>query len=265
MSQGYRSAHPNQTAQLVQVNGREAYHSLWPLPPLSPVPIPGDPITTARQLKNESAYRQLLVEAVLTILLPTEDLENPCLTALVGQIFSELIIGNVIANKAVQPWLLFEAICIVGRVLEEKKLASNRSNAPSSGGKAQLKGSRRWSVQDFFVSIIQFALVFISTVRFAFSLITMPSSLPRRATRVDDFVLAPKHTAAGETASSQDSSSHARRAKVPVLSFNAWSCLGNVIELRSRMPWLGGFLSLLHLGATNGPGRIGKIDGVVDR
>lgn len=221
----------------------------------------GDPITTAKQLKNEAAYRQLLVQAVLTILLPTEDLENPCLTALVGQIFSELIIGNVIANKAVQPWLLFEAICIVERVLREKKQGGNRSKV-SSGAKVRLSGPRGWSVQGFFVSIIRLAFLFISTIRFSFNLITMSSALPSRTAVADEHKLAPKASVAKD-AVSQDAQTPP--GKAPVLSFNAWSCLSNVIELRPRMPWLGGFVSLLQLGAIHGPGQIAGLDGVLDR
>lgn len=261
MRLAYRSTHPESpTFQSTFVNGREAYHALWPLPLLSPVPISGDPITTSKQLRNEAAYRQLLVQAVLTVLLPTEDLENPCLTALVEQIFSELIIGNAIANKAVQPWLLFEAICIVERVLTDKRRESNGLKA--SGVKIHLGSPRSWSVQGFFVSIIQFALISMSAIRFAFNLITMSSSLPPRGPVVSDKKLAPEVSVAkGNT--SQDTQS--TPPKVPVLSFGAWSCLGNVIELQRRMPWLGGFLSLLQLGVIHGPGRVAGLDGVLDR
>ncbi|KAK9436028.1 Phox-associated domain protein [Metarhizium brunneum] len=257
----YRSTHPESPIfQSTFVNGREAYHALWPLPLLSPVPISGDPITTSKQLRNEAAYRQLLVQAVLTVLLPTEDLENPCLTALVEQIFSELIIGNAIANKAVQPWLLFEAICIVERVLTDKRRESNGLKA--SGVKIHLGSPRSWSVQGFFVSIIQFALISMSAIRFAFNLITMSSSLPPRGPVVSDKKLAPEVSVAkGNT--SQDTQS--TPPKVPVLSFSAWGCLGNVIELQRRMPWLGGFLSLLQLGVIHGPGRVARLDGVLDR
>ncbi|KHN99549.1 PXA domain protein [Metarhizium album ARSEF 1941] len=257
----YRSTHPGRTSQTILVDGREAYHALWPLPFLSPVPISGEPTTTAKQLRNEAAYRQLLVQATVAVLLPTEDLENPCLTALVGQIFSELVIGNAIANKAVQPWLLFEAICIVDRVLAEKRQGSRCLKA-SSRAKTLLKGPRSWSVQGFFVSIIQVALVLMSTIRFAFNLITVSSSLPPRRRLTTDKKPAPE-VSAGKGNTAQDAPSPP--AKVPVLAFNAWSCLGNVIELHARMPWLGGFLSLLQLGAIYGPGRIAGLDGVLDR
>ena len=72
--------------------------------------MPDDASKALEQKENEAAYRQLLVHGVLAVLLPTEDLENSCLTALVGQIFSEMIIGNGIGGKASEPWLLWEGI-----------------------------------------------------------------------------------------------------------------------------------------------------------
>ncbi|GAB0134837.1 hypothetical protein EsDP_00003192 [Epichloe bromicola] len=256
----YWSTHRDQLAQTVPVNGREAYHALWPLPLLSPVPIPGDPVSTARQLKNEAAYRQLLVQAILTVLLPTEDLENPCLAALVGQILSELIIGNVIANKAAQPWLLYEAICIVVRVVTEKR-GSNTQTKSSQMSKSHPSNSKNWTVHGFFVSIIQFVMLFISTVRFTFNLVMMSSSLPSRAAGSRERTMT--KTAPTKDHASKDGGSTIE--KVPVLSFSAWRLLGNVIELRTRMPWLNGLLSLVQLGAIHGPGRIAKLDGVLDR
>ncbi|KAM3453501.1 hypothetical protein MY3296_003732 [Beauveria thailandica] len=113
----YRTSHDPVSQEPVAVNPRQVYHALCPLPQLSPVPQKGDQSSFEEQQENESAYRQLLVQAVLAILLPTEDLENPCLTAIVGQIFSELIVGNIVAGKASQPWLLYESICIAGRAL----------------------------------------------------------------------------------------------------------------------------------------------------
>lgn len=262
----FRSAHRFQSEQenVLAVNPREAYHALWPMPPLSPVPDPEKPATSIEQQKNEAAYRQLLVQAVLAILLPTEDLENPCLTALVGQIFSELIIGNVIANKASQPWLLYEAICIGERVLREKK--DSAAAKPSSGTPAlgslnlhSKQGSRR-SIQGFFVSIIQLVLVFVSSVRYIFNLVTMSSSLPARATIGTDATLDVTIAKDGRRRGPQ----HAP-TKVPVLSFKAWSTAATLVELRSRKPWLSGFLSLLRLGAIHGPGGVAGLDSVLDR
>ncbi|KAG5993248.1 hypothetical protein E4U54_003421 [Claviceps lovelessii] len=259
----YRSTHHDQPCRTVPVNGREAYHALWPLPFLSPAPLPGDPITTAKQLKNEAAYRQLLVQAVLTVLLPTEDLENPCLTALVGQIISELIIGNVIANKAAQPWLLYEAICIVARGATEKGGKENNQTKSSRGLKRSMKNKSRWTVHGLIVSIVQFVMLFISTIRFVFNFVIMSSSLPSRTAGFSegtrDSALATKDV----LDPSKDNDPTIR--KIPVLSFAAWRVVGNIIELPARMPWLNGLLSLVRLGVIHGPGRIARFDGVLDR
>ncbi|KOS18322.1 PXA domain protein 1 [Escovopsis weberi] len=99
----HRTAYQSAARGYLQVDPNEVYHSICPLPALSPVPRADDPTTSALQDENETAYRQLLVQAVLAILLPTEDLENPYLTAIVSQILSELIIGNTVAKKASQP------------------------------------------------------------------------------------------------------------------------------------------------------------------
>ncbi|KAG5964527.1 hypothetical protein E4U57_005207 [Claviceps arundinis] len=256
----YRSTHRDHLAQTVQVNGREAYHALWPLPFLSPAPIPGDPISTAKQLNKEAAYRQLLVQAVLTVLLPTEDLQNPCLTALVSQIFSELIIGNVITNKASQPWLLYEAICIVGRNASDKKGGHKRTKS-ARGSKWHVKDQGKWNVHGLFVSIIQLVMLFMSTIRCVFNLVKLSLSVPARAAASSDRIRSPASTAKGGLA--KDDVVEIR--KTPVLSFSAWRLIGNVIELPIRMPWLNGLLSLMHRGVIHGPGRIAKLDGVLDR
>ncbi|KAI0016692.1 PXA domain-containing protein [Xylariomycetidae sp. FL0641] len=108
----YRIAKAEGLRPPLEANSRKIYHALCPLPPLSPVPKYGDKTSFEAQADNESAYRQLLVQGVLAVLLPTEDLENDCLTSLVGQILSEMIIGNLIVNKLSEPWLIWEMLII---------------------------------------------------------------------------------------------------------------------------------------------------------
>ncbi|KAM3505349.1 hypothetical protein MY10362_002998 [Beauveria mimosiformis] len=228
----------------VAVNPRQVYHALCPLPQLSPVSQKGDQKSVEEQQENETAYRQLLVQAVLAILLPTEDLENPCLTAIVGQIFSELVVGNIIAGKASQPWLLYESICIAGRVLGEKKIRATQrmvSGRHTPPAKSKGKTERiKWSAQAVFLTMVHFAVVIFSSARLLITTLVASSSLPLRQTAVglsnDDQLGKP--------------------TKVPVLSFKVWQCLGNIIQLDTRMPWLSGFLSLVQYQAVHGPGRL---------
>ncbi|KAL8340321.1 hypothetical protein RB601_006422 [Gaeumannomyces tritici] len=133
----YRIAHRPIVRPPLDANPRHIYHSLWPAPALSPVP--SDAAAAEEQASNESAYRQLLAEGVLAVLLPTEDLENPCLTTLVGQILSELIIGGVVARKLSEPWLIWEIMASMarGKKQEEKKASSDAVTSPALASDAR--------------------------------------------------------------------------------------------------------------------------------
>lgn len=264
LNEAYRVSHQPLVQPPLVVEPREAFHALWPLPFLSPVPHPEDaPGSTSEQLENEAVYRQLLVQAVLAVLLPTEDLENPCLTALVGQIFSELIIGNLIGNKTTQPWLLFECICILARVIEEKKDRTAQrivSGSHTHSAEGPPKQRYNWSVQGLFLWIIQLVFIFITSIRLLAGAIAMSTSLPPR--RVIEDPDRPERNQA--TIEDQHHEAPAA-AKVPILEFSAWRCVGNLVEIHTRMPWLGGILSLMQLGATRGPGRVAGLNSTLDR
>lgn len=256
---------------LVEADPRDVYHSISPLPFLSPVPWADDASSVKLQKENEATYRQLLVQAVLAILLPTEDLENPCLTALVEQILSELIIGNVIAGKASQPWLLFEAICIAARSLDEQKaraktriVSGKDEPSPSFSALGQdEEKSPKWTAQGVFVLVIHLSILLFNAVRFM--VVTLADSIslpPRTALHLDEE--AADHTL-DDKQPSPPTDTNVAQAKVPVLAYKLWTCFGNLIELEERKPWLGGFISLLQTAAVNGPWRIAGLDGPLDR
>lgn len=255
----YRMAHQPVTQSPIQVEPRQVYHALLPLPSLSPVPQVDDEATFAAQRANESAYRQLLVQAVLAVLLPTEDLENPCLTAIVEQIFSELIIGNLVANKVAQPWLIWEGICILANVQRQRRAKAATETMAASG-----KTPRRWNVHGFFLSVINLVMLFVTATRFLASAVVASSSLPPR-----DVYDVPLPVADGSEAARYDVQKkrdlHEALQKAPILSFSIWTCAGNLIELPQRMPWLSGILSLVLHGSIKGPGKIGRFNGTVDR
>ncbi|KAF5026083.1 hypothetical protein F66182_1875 [Fusarium sp. NRRL 66182] len=262
----YRTSHSAITRPPVEVHPRQAYHALCPLPHLEPVPGTDDPDTISSQKENEALYRQLLVQGVLAILLPTEDLENPCLTALVEQIFSELIIGNIIANKASQPWMLYEGICITARVLRQKRdhgaASSETDKAPSKTNKLEIKSGSPWSVRSMFLGVIQLGMLVVASLRFITTTLVMASSLPARTTPTEEKEASMDGNKPSGISPKLSSSDY---TKAPILSCRVWTCLGNLLELNLRMPWLDGFLSLLQYGAVNGPGRIAGHDGPIDR
>ncbi|KAF2275829.1 uncharacterized protein EI97DRAFT_450650 [Westerdykella ornata] len=242
---------------------RVVYHALHPHPALSPVPSESIPSSVLEQRENESVWRQMLVQGLLAVLLPTEDLENGCLRALVVEIFAEMILGNGISGKACEGWLLWEGITKVAEVLQPPPEGQEKEELPQNSldrygllsapvpDPADPRPSSRKEMQhgitsvvptDVFWTILQYAILAFTWFRTVVLAAVRSSALPVRS-----------------------SPGIGIAAKRPMLSMRLWSCVSQLVELERRMPWLSGFASLLHWLALAGPGRVGGIDGVLDR
>ena len=267
---------------------REIYHSLSPHPALSPVPHDDDSSTLLEQARNEEVWRQLLVQGVLAVLLPTEDLENRCLRALVAEIFSEMILGNGLSQKACESWLLWDAITTIIEALQPRTLkdvgkptvavsrleqfgllstsaddeGSQHSNLKHPGSAASV------SVSGLFWTVIQYIFLASTAVRVVIYAVATSLLLPSRSktwlsvqsptqTARQDVILPKSHSEISSTSLSDDHQ--------PILSMSMWSAVGRVVQLDVRMPWLSGMFALLHHLAIFGPGRIGDTDGALDR
>lgn len=259
----------------VDANPREIYHSLWPLPALSPVPKPGDQ-NTQTQTSNESTYRQLLVQGVLALLLPTEDLENECLTTLVGQLFSELIIGNLIANKLSEPWLIWEGLIMLTKLARSKGPTKASGSRPieqdiyPKGNSGVIRPTtRKYSmyIQQAFWSVIQWGFIVVNSIRLVISTIMLSRTLPPRSTLTAIHQVNPTSKGGQEDTYHPPATLEARSqpVNVPVADFKIWSCIGNLLEMDARMPWMSGALAMLQWGATRGPGSLAGLDGMIDR
>ncbi|PSR76279.1 PXA domain-domain-containing protein [Coniella lustricola] len=262
--QAYRASRTLLVQSPVEVNARETYHSLCPLPHLSPLPDPRNPKTIVKQAENEATYRQLLVQGVLTVLLPTEDLENDCLTALVGQILSELIIGGVIANKASEPWMLWNGFSILADVIGRQRRGVAQPDLEGKTG-SRLK-PRGFSVSGLLWSLVHYVFALTGFIRLLVSTVARSRHLPSRGQS-----LAPHKSDAGHhdmESASMDTGRiqlETRSAKTPVLAYAIWPTISNLIRLDYHMPWLLGNISMLQWLAIAGPGRAAGADGIVDR
>ncbi|KAL2164497.1 hypothetical protein VTH06DRAFT_3713 [Thermothelomyces fergusii] len=261
----YRIAHDPMVQAPVAANPREIYHSLCPLPALSPVPRPEDPKSVSAQAENEAAYRQLLVDGFLALLLPTEDLQNGCLTALLGQILSELILGNAVANRLSQPWLIWELLILAARAAgagkgAEQQMRSRRRSSTFSDVRTRL----RHTAHAVFYTSLQWCLLAVSFIRTVLTILMTSGSLPSRVSRNESGRGAAQRRSAHE-AGDPASPTDPRSPKTPVLAFRCWSALSNLAEVDSRMPWLRGAISLLQWIAVMGPGRVAGFDTSLDR
>ncbi|KAI0180448.1 PXA domain-containing protein [Hypoxylon sp. FL1284] len=259
----------------VDANPREIYHSIWPLPALSPVPKAGDQ-STQTQAANESTYRQLLVQGVLALLLPTEDLENECLTALVGQLFSELIIGNLIVNKLSEPWLIWEGLIMLTRLARSKSTTmASKSSSTQQDAYPKAKSdvippfTRRYSlyIQQVFWSVIQWGFIVVNSIRLIISTIMLSRTLPPRSAPITIHQTNPtsKRDQEGAYQPSATFETRSQPVKVPAADYKIWSCVGNLLEMDSRMPWMSGALAMVQWAAIRGPGSLAGFNGMIDR
>jgi hypothetical protein len=232
-------------------------------------------------MEKETAYRQLLVQGVLAVLLPTEDLENDCLTAIVGQIFSEMIIGGGIGGKASEPWMIWEGITKISEVLQAQlpksraQVRVERSNSdvensmPKEMTGRNTKGWRiQRSLQSSFWLVLQYCFLAFSAVRFLVITLATSSSLPSRippTMKVTSSLSLKDHMEPPSTNAGDIWNGRTDRTKQPIVKMKIWSCAANLLDLGARMPWLSATFSFAQYVALTGPGTLGDTDGMIDK
>ncbi|QDS74088.1 hypothetical protein FKW77_009569 [Venturia effusa] len=296
--EAFRIAHESTYSQPPLASApREIYHILNPHPALSPVPRDDDPSTVLEQQLNEEAWRQLLVQGVLAVLLPTEDLENACLRALVAEIVSEMILGNAVSQKVCEPWFLWDAITTVihasqprtavpeTRNDETKPLqttasrleqfgllsAESQQNGADGSNSNRQRSNAASTASGLFWMAVQYIFLASRALWIIAQALATSSSLPSRSKTwlavANSY--SPPQSERREGASSK---SHAESAsnvmasnQRPILDMGVWPMISNLMELNVRMPWLSGMLALVHHGAVYGPGKVADTDGAIDR
>lgn len=288
----FRIAHESTYPRPSASSPREIYHILNPHPALSPVPRDDDPSTVLEQQLNEEAWRQLLVQGALAVLLPTEDLENACLRALVAEIFSEMILGNAVSQKVCEPWFLWDAITTLIQASQSHTEAPESRNDETTASRLEQFGllsqdshqdgagdsnlnRRRSSAAStasglFWMGVQYIFLASRALWIFAHALATSPS-LPSRSKTwlaVQSSYSPPqaeRQDGASLKCESEISSTGLADSQRPILDMGIWPMISKVIALNARMPWLSGMFALVHYGAVYGPGKVADTDGGIDR
>jgi hypothetical protein len=249
------------------------YHALIPHPALSPVPDPADPSTVVEQAENEAAYRQLLAQGLLAVLLPAEELENACERTMVADILADLILGTAVGGKACAGWVIWEGIgktaehlhaqiepTATGQEMERDTrsrlerfglLTEKEEGRPTScrPGRRSMASATAWWV-------LQYGYLVAVAVRFLLLGLVTASSRPRRS-----------RPAAGRPppASPMAAAGDAPTPKRPILSYRLFSAASLLLDLPARTPWLHGTLCLLHHHLVRRPRRLAATDGLIDK
>jgi len=235
---------------------RSLYSSIRPHRALLPVPTtPGE---LSEQQDNQRAWSQLLVARILPLVLPPEDLANPCLDVLVSEVFSEIIVHNAICGIGSEPWIIWDGIRkIVDNVLKPMLGSQQRATVAKT------------SIGHIFWTIINsLSTLWVLSVYIVKALIR-ESSILARSTEEQKPETSDSHP---ESAYESDSKStlvqnitHQHKDQPAVMNLAIWSCLSRFASLERRMPWLLGFLSLVQWLSLHGPGRLCRKGGVLDR
>ena len=232
------------------------------------------------EAKNEAIYRQLLVQGVLAVILPTEDLRNPCLRTLVADALADMILGNGVAGKACEGWMMWEGITktiesaraqMKPKAAEAEIKVDTRSRLEKSGllgekdGRRDANGGtrgRRLVVVEAFWRAVQYVYVTFAAIRFVVLGLVAASSAPSRTrsrarpTVKDDYEASPM-------ASSRKAP--AEEGRRPILCYSVFGLVSQLLDLPSRMPWTSGLLSLVQYHLIGGVMRVGETDGLLDK
>ena len=250
---------------------------------LSPVPI--DDTILTKQRENETAWCLLLTHRILPLVLPSEDLQNPCLNAFVSEVLAGIVLQGGICGKASEPWLLWEGVTKLLRTLQPARqppvvdtqapisrleqfglLASGPD--PVADDHLGHKGGRFHRVSRVFWSLVQLAVLSWILLRSFVTSLMQAKSMPERK---DGSSV--RQTPGKPSKALDETSDTVNSAGVlieesqlrPIISMKIWDCINQVIGLEQRMPWLSGILSLIQWVSLVGPGRICCTNSRLDR
>lgn len=270
----YRISHPPIPSSLT-TDPRVIYHNLNPHPALSPIPDPTQGTSIRDQSKHEVAYRQLLVQGALAILLPTEDLENAFLRTLVADIIGETVLGNAIGGKASEGWFIWGSIVRIVEVVKARIGArasgeevdnDTRSRLERYGllsekgqSTAPTKHSLRSMQSKLFWRILQYGYFIFLAIRFVIlGLMAASSQSPQPLS-------SPAKIAQGIDTPPIAKIIHPPNPPPPILNFQIFSLISVLVNLPLRMPWLSGSLSLIKYQVIHGPFEVGATNGLLNQ
>lgn len=219
------------------------------------------------------AYRQLLVQGALAVLLPTEDLENNFLRTLVADVIGETILGNSIGGKATEGWFIWGNIIRIVDVVkarierkasdQEETESDSRSRLEKYGllseggpGPNSTKQAVRWMDSRLLGQMLQYLYLTFLVIRF----LVLGLVLGLVAT----------YTPSAQSSDSEETrpmmkTMEAPKNTRPILDFKIFSLVSVVLNIPVRMPWLTGSLSLLQHQLINGPLRVGGTNGLLNQ
>ncbi|KAI5205831.1 hypothetical protein E4T39_02952 [Aureobasidium subglaciale] len=216
------------------------------------VTVPSEPESLASldQAENEAVWRQLLIQGVLSHLLPPEDLNNPPLKILVTEIFAELIIGRGVCGNICEGWFVWDVVTKVLAILRPPEL-DVQQQLPASPNRLEKFGLLADDSDDgdetlivtrqnpmdtlsgVFWQVLQYAFLAFTTIRVFLTALSDAASLPPRANSKEEST----RGELDDSGSIRQQSTHDSTTR-PILGMSLWSCCSHLLSLDLQMPWL---------------------------
>lgn len=226
----------------------------------------------------------MLSQALLAILLPVEDLQNPCLFALVSDILADLVLGNFVGNRICQASFVYDCVRrasdYAGHRLQTKPWLAD----PHTETKNRLKNfglvsepveSRSrvlsWSyITTTFWMIAQLIYLSLLGLRALFKRLLLSSSLPYRKFQHSSHGYSPTIGSKAMPLPAPNSpratpGGSTMPGPTPILKLKVWQALSKLLWIDIRMPWLQGFCMSFQSLALHGVGHVGSTNKRLDR
>lgn len=238
------------------------------------MPDEADPVSILEQQQNDAAYRALLAQGVLAVLLPTEDLRNPCLRALVSDIFADLILGNFLSIRICDPQFLYESIRKAAEIVQPKvgiqrwafdkrrsEVVESKNRLAQFGLLSERKtastssvGDVQRTISEWFWTIAQYIYLAFTSIRLCIKLFTTDIG----GNGTSEANASAKVTPSGTIFPMPPQ-------KRVMIDLKLWPALANTINLSAHMPWLAGCIALAQHFLLHGPGRVSGLNSRLDR
>ena len=208
------------------------------------------------------------------MLLPTEDLENSSLRALVVDVIADLILGNQVSGRACEGWFIWETMGKLAAQVGRRQTQDDTKSAPdtqinrlekfgllSTDDELPDQPSASFSATAWIWNLLQTVYLGYVVLRFiAMGLFRVASSPDPSSSNLGVSPALPINQKRDGMESTEGITS--RR---PVLDYRIYSMASQILGISWRMPWLSGLLALFQHLILAGPGRVGATDGVFDR
>jgi len=238
------------------------------LPHTALLPAPSGLLSCDQQQLHETTYRKLLAEGILALLVPAEDLRNPCLRVLLNEILADMILDGLVSKKLCDGAFIYDMIQRVADsargtskpwALEMPPQPAKVDRLAHFGLLSQRSPGARHEMTNTLWTIAGYLILIITYLQTCFTSWIWTTKLPSRSLSkeganhdphrpdvLDDLIGRTQHEK-GNTITRHDS-------KLPIISYHTWSMAATIVNLPDRMPWFTGFAKLLrhfllqHLG-----------------